>query len=69
MHFLVLPAWILSLIHGLFIGTDSNQMLVILFYSSTVMVILTALLVRLMSDGFKKKDQKQGLASKQCLNG
>lgn len=59
MHFLVLPAWILSLIHGLFIGTDSNQMLIILFYSSTVIVIITALLVRLMSDGFKKKDQKQ----------
>jgi len=36
--------------------------LVILFYSSTLMVIITALLVRLMSDGFKKKDQKQGVS-------
>ena len=44
LHFLVLPAWLLSLVHGVLIGTDTENKLVIMFYvvSGMTMLVLVA---------------------------
>ncbi|WP_431027403.1 ferric reductase-like transmembrane domain-containing protein [Lysinibacillus sp. LZ02] len=58
-HMLVLPAWILSLMHGLFIGTDSKNTLVLLFYGATVTIVAITLLIRVISEEYKKKEKLQ----------
>ena len=55
-HLLVLPAWIISLIHGIFIGTDSKNILVLLFYGGTVILVAIMLLIRIISEEHKKKE-------------
>lgn len=43
-HYLVFPLWIISAIHGLFLGTDSQtQWAEILYLSTTLMVVLSTL--------------------------
>lgn len=41
-HFLVLPAWALTFIHGVFIGTDSSNHFVQIFYIVTGSIIIIA---------------------------
>ncbi|MEX3744093.1 ferric reductase-like transmembrane domain-containing protein [Lysinibacillus xylanilyticus] len=49
LHFLVLPAWVLSLAHGVLIGTDSENTFVIMFYVASGGGILLILMVRTIS--------------------
>jgi methionine sulfoxide reductase heme-binding subunit len=58
-HYLVFPLWILSAVHGLFLGTDSQTIWAeVLYLSTTLMVVLSTLyLVVLMN---KKKQVKVG---------
>ena len=55
-HFLIFPAWILSLIHGIFIGTDSNNGVIMIFYGGTVTLVAITFIVRVIGEGDKKKD-------------
>ncbi|MFJ7952978.1 ferric reductase-like transmembrane domain-containing protein [Lysinibacillus sp. NPDC096418] len=57
MHFLVLPAWILSLFHGTSVGSDTENTLVIIFYAVTACCTLLILLLRRMI-----KEKKVGVA-------
>ncbi|MBK3497401.1 ferric reductase-like transmembrane domain-containing protein [Viridibacillus sp. YIM B01967] len=57
-HFLVLPAWILSLLHGLFIGTDTGSIYVMIFYGVTANLTVFILILR-MFDHEKRETRKQ----------
>ncbi|MGE7090668.1 ferric reductase-like transmembrane domain-containing protein [Lysinibacillus sp. NPDC048646] len=52
-HFLVLPAWLLSLIHGVLIGSDTANGLIIIFYMVSAGFTLAILLARTI--GHRKK--------------
>lgn len=56
-HFLVLPAWFLSLMHGLLIGTDSKNVFIMLFYGVTVISVALTLFIRMIG-GKEKLRQK-----------
>lgn len=66
LHILVLPSWIISLIHGIFIGTDSNNAVIQLFYGLTVAIIVLVGIVRAFSEGGKKKESE--LKKKEITN-
>lgn len=51
-HFVVFPAWIMSLAHGLLVGSDRDNLLVQSLYISSVAIIL--ILVLLRNKTFKK---------------
>ncbi|QDQ02750.1 hypothetical protein FOH38_21130 [Lysinibacillus fusiformis] len=53
-HFLVLPAWLLSLIHGVLIGSDAENSLVIVFYTVSAGFTLSILLARMIGHRNKK---------------
>ncbi|MFJ7732860.1 ferric reductase-like transmembrane domain-containing protein [Lysinibacillus sp. NPDC097231] len=55
-HFLVLPAWVLSLAHGVLIGTDSENPLIIMFYVISAGLTLLVLVARTVSQLKKKTD-------------
>lgn len=55
-HFLVLPAWLLSLLHGVLIGSDSENGVIIMFYIVTAGLILLILMLRMVGYGKKKID-------------
>lgn len=48
-HIAVLPAWLLSLIHGLFIGTDTKNPIILSFYVITIASVSVAFLLRHLS--------------------
>lgn len=56
-HILVFPAWIVSFIHGVFLGTDTENMFITLFYGVTAMFIAMSLLLRIISEAYKKKEK------------
>ncbi|TSI04743.1 ferric reductase-like transmembrane domain-containing protein [Lysinibacillus sp. BW-2-10] len=56
-HLAVLPAWILSLVHGVFIGTDSENVYILLFYWCTVILVVIIFLIRHISEHDKKKEK------------
>lgn len=56
-HIAVLPAWVLSLVHGIFIGTDTQNPIVILFYSSTVTTVVIVFFIRYIGEQHKKKER------------
>lgn len=56
MHLLVLPAWVLSLFHGIIIGSDSGNLLVLLFYAVTAGFTLFIVTLRRMSQGNTKSN-------------
>ncbi|MFJ8262515.1 ferric reductase-like transmembrane domain-containing protein [Rummeliibacillus sp. NPDC094406] len=45
-HFLVLPAWVMIFLHGVFIGTDSANPIIQLFYIVTGSIIIIASCLR-----------------------
>lgn len=45
-HFLVLPAWFISLCHGLLIGTDSTNPYIFGFYSVTASIVFIIMALR-----------------------
>lgn len=46
LHLAVLPAWFLSLIHGVLIGTDTKSPLLLLFYVITLFIVILAFVRR-----------------------
>lgn len=55
-HFLVLPAWALSLAHGGLIGTDSENPVILLFYLISAGLTLSILVVRTIGQLTKKAE-------------
>ncbi|MGG2081847.1 ferric reductase-like transmembrane domain-containing protein [Lysinibacillus pakistanensis] len=55
-HFLVLPAWALSLAHGVLIGTDSENPVILLFYLISAGLTLSILVARTVGQLTKKVD-------------
>jgi len=53
-HFLVLPAWVMSFVHGVFIGTDSSNPIVQLFYIVTGCSIVIACCIRIYGQNARK---------------
>ncbi|GAB0169803.1 ferric reductase-like transmembrane domain-containing protein [Lysinibacillus sp. CTST325] len=49
LHFLVLPAWALSLAHGVLIGTDTENTLIIMFYVVSGGITMLVLVARTIS--------------------
>lgn len=56
LHLAVIPAWSLSLIHGMLIGTDSKNPIVFSFYSITTALVCITFLMRHISSNPKKKN-------------
>lgn len=56
-HFLVLPAWLLSLLHGILIGSDTDNIYILLFYFTSAGCVLSILITRMVSQGRKTKDK------------
>lgn len=56
-HIAVLPAWIISLVHGILIGTDTGNPFVLLFYWSTVATVVIVFSIRYISEHQKKKEK------------
>lgn len=54
-HIAVLPAWFLSFIHGILLGTDTENPFILIFYGSTVTLVVLIFLLRYMSEQNKKK--------------
>jgi len=54
-HMLVLPAWLLSLFHGIIIGTDTENLFVLIFYALTAGFTLFILVLRRVSQESLKK--------------
>jgi len=54
LHFLVLPAWVISLAHGVLIGTDTENMLIIIFYVVSGGLTMLVLVARTISQFMKK---------------
>jgi len=52
-HFIVFPAWLFSLAHGLLVGTDSSNPFVLSLYISSLLVIIVLALLR--NKTFQKK--------------
>lgn len=46
LHLLVIPAWVLSVLHSIFIGTDSNEPWAIFIYVAGIVLIVTLLIFR-----------------------
>lgn len=56
-HNAVLPAWLISLVHGIFIGTDTQNPIVLLFYSSTVTTVIIVFFIRSIGEQQKNKEK------------
>lgn len=54
-HLLVLPAWLLMLLHGIFIGTDTVQPLIASFYGGSTILILFLGFFRYLEGHLKTK--------------
>ncbi|MFJ8513228.1 ferric reductase-like transmembrane domain-containing protein [Lysinibacillus xylanilyticus] len=54
LHFLVLPAWVLSLAHGVLIGTDTENTLIIMFYVVSGGITMLVLVARTISQFMKR---------------
>lgn len=54
-HFLVLPAWLLSLFHGINLGSDTENFLVLLFYVVTAGSTLILSVLRMIDQNNKKE--------------
>lgn len=59
-HLVVLPAWILSFIHGVFIGTDTDNPVVQIIYWSTLIIVLISFNVRHFVNKEKNKEKVTG---------
>lgn len=55
LHIMVLPAWLLSLAHGIFIGTDSANPYIQLFYFITAGIAFIIMILRVATKDDKKK--------------
>jgi sulfoxide reductase heme-binding subunit YedZ len=58
-HLLVLPAWVLMVLHGILIGTDSAQSWAAFLYGGGVILILTLLVFRHLEGKLKSTTSKK----------
>ncbi|QBK24475.1 ferric reductase-like transmembrane domain-containing protein [Ureibacillus thermophilus] len=58
LHFLVIPAWVLMILHGIFIGTDSEEIWAIIIYSAGIVLITTLLMMRYFESKVKVVHRK-----------
>ncbi|WP_035324125.1 ferric reductase-like transmembrane domain-containing protein [Peribacillus kribbensis] len=58
LHYLVFPAWILSAVHGLFLGSDSGAYWGKILYAGTTAVVVLGFMY-LITSSSKKKKQRQ----------
>ncbi len=56
-HIAVLPAWVISLVHGILIGSDTKNPFILVFYWSTVTVVVIVFLIRYISEHHKKREK------------
>lgn len=61
-HLLVIPAWILIVVHGIFIGTDSTQPWAAFLYGGGVCLVLALLFLRNIEKRLKSVKTKKGSA-------
>lgn len=54
LHFLVLPAWVISLAHGVLIGTDTENAVIMMFYVVSGGITMSVLAARTISQFVKK---------------
>lgn len=59
LHFLVLPAWVLMLLHGIYIGTDSSQVWAVFLYCGGFVLIITLLIFRYFESRLKVMNSKK----------
>lgn len=57
LHLIVLPAWIISFIHGVLIGTDTDNPIVQIIYWSTFMLVVITFFVRHLENTEKNKEK------------
>ena len=57
-HILVIPAWVLMVLHGVLIGTDSNQPWAAFLYGGGVFLVITLLSFRHLESNFKSLTKK-----------
>jgi sulfoxide reductase heme-binding subunit YedZ len=62
-HLFSLPAYLLAMVHGLFIGTESTPSFILFIYIATLGLIIAALLFKRMGVAFKKGER--GLRTKE----
>lgn len=62
LHLLVIPAWILMLLHGIMIGTDSNLTWATTLYSSGIVLVMTLIVFRFLEGKIeaRKKISRKG---------
>ena len=56
-HYLAIPAYILALFHGVFLGTDSSEIWVVIFYASSIILLFALLFVRIFTQLVKKREK------------
>lgn len=59
LHWLVIPAWVLSVLHGVFIGTDSSQLWAIIVYFGGIVLVMTLLVFRFFESWLGATDSKK----------
>lgn len=58
-HLLVIPAWVLAILHGVFIGTDSDQLWAIASYCGGIMLITILLIFRFFEWRLESTNRKK----------
>ncbi|MCP1145031.1 ferric reductase-like transmembrane domain-containing protein [Lysinibacillus endophyticus] len=61
-HFLVFPAWIFSLLHSIFLGTDSERPMITVFYGISVCAVVLLLLLRAFSHQRLSTHREKGVS-------
>ena len=54
-HYFVFPAWLFTLLHSLFIGTDTSNPVIAMFYGATSILVLFLILLKLLDKPVVKK--------------
>lgn len=61
-HMAVIPAWLLMVLHGLMIGTDSSKSWALVIYATGIILILVLALLRYMESLVLQKSQNNKLS-------
>lgn len=63
-HWLVLPAWLLMTLHGIFIGTDTGTLFTIIWYACSTLTLFTLVLYRMqLRPNFKTQTKQESSVS------
>lgn len=64
LHFIVIPAWILMLLHGIMIGTDSTLTWATALYSSGFVLVITLIVFRVLEGKIRSQEKNISRKSK-----